>query len=106
MFRTQSARWAVIASALFVVGCNSCSDRPPLFSRFRTTSTHPVVVPAGDCCNGAVVTGPFVPPVVQPGPGVGPQPAPIPRIDENGKQVPWDPQTSSRPGIKTGNPGQ
>jgi hypothetical protein len=26
----------------------------------------------------------------------------IPRIDENGKQLPWDPKTS-RPGTKTGN---
>jgi hypothetical protein len=27
----------------------------------------------------------------------------IPRIDENGKQMPWDPKTSGRTGTKTGN---
>ena len=36
MFRIHLARLFVLSGAMFVVGCNTCSDRPSMFSRFRT----------------------------------------------------------------------
>ena len=46
--------------------------------------------------------GPYVPMTTQPGTVLPAAPQQnIPRIDENGKQMPWDGKTS-RPGIKTG----
>jgi hypothetical protein len=113
MFRMQLARLSLFAGALMAAGCSSCgscndrpglfsSDRPPLFSRTRTTS-QPVVVSTGECCDGkGAVTGPYLPIAPQPGmlPPTSPMPN-IPRIDENGKEVPWDGKTSTRPGIKT-----
>lgn len=92
MFRIHLARCFVLSGAMFVVGCNTCSDRPSMFSRFRTTSTQPAAMSSGDC-NGPLLSS-------QPGTVI---PAPqqnIPRIDENGKQMPWDPKMS-RTGIKT-----
>jgi hypothetical protein len=128
MFRNHLGRWSIIAATLFVAGCNTCSDRPPLFSRFRTTSV--VSGGCGGCCEGAV-TGPYVPPCGAPGCGapaappcgvpggppcggapgamIPPQPLAqppqptIPRIDENGKQLPWDGKSTSQQGIKTSN---
>ena len=106
MFRTKLARVLFLGTVLFAIGCNSCgdrprllsNDRPPLFSG-RSTS---VVVSAGDCCNGTV-SGPYVPPISAPPPGtVLPQQPNIPRIDENGKPMPWDGKTTTRPGVTTG----
>jgi hypothetical protein len=81
-----------------------------MFSRFRTASGNgTVVVPAGECCDRGM-SGPFLPtapPAPQPG-MIPAQPNPIPRIDENGKQLPWSPdgKVSGRPGIKTNNDGK
>jgi hypothetical protein len=110
MFRTLVARFAFLASSLFIAGCassrNNCctDDRPGFFSRFRLCNqknTHPVVVANGDCC-GDVTGGPILPGGnVLPPPATNVQPN-IPRIDENGKQMPWDPKTG-RTGTKTGN---
>jgi hypothetical protein len=120
MFRTHLARLFAFSAATFLVGCTSpcnnggCgSERPPLFSRFRTTSTsQPVVMSSGECCNGNV-TGPYVPPM-PPGTYVSPVPPggtyvppppgqPVPRINDNGgKQMPYVPDNmSSRQGTKT-----
>lgn len=112
MFRIHLARFMALGAALLVIGCNSsggglcntCGDRPGLFSRFRTTSTTQPVMVGGECCD-RTVTGPILPPMGQPGSTL-PAPQPntnIPRADENGKQMPWDPKMSGRPGVKTGN---
>jgi hypothetical protein len=49
-------RWSVVALAAvgLTAGCSSMSDRPPLFSRFRS---YPV---EGDCCSGTVMEGPVL----------------------------------------------
>ena len=112
MFRNQLARLFALGEAIFVAGCDStgsmcstCSDRPPLFSRFRTTSTtQPVMISSGDCCNGTVV-GPYIPPA--PGTIIPPQPQPqpnsvMPSINDNGQQKLWNGQPSGRTSIKTG----
>jgi hypothetical protein len=111
MFRIHLFRLLGLGAILFATGCNLSGDRPGLFGScnscgsqpgwfsrtFRTTSSQPVVVPSGECCGATdrIVSGPYMPPMqpgtvvpVQPGP---PQPNAIPRIDENGKQMPWDP---------------
>jgi len=104
MHRIHLARLALLSGVLFMSGCNwcrTCSDRPGLFSRFRMASnTQPVVMPSGECCDPGM-GGPMLP---SPGPGnvLPPPDKNIPRIDENGKQLPWDPKMS-RPAPKTGN---
>jgi len=120
MFRIHLLRLFALGAATILVGCQSsggglcstCGDKPGLFSRFRTTSSsEPVVISSGDSCDrGAVVNGPFLPPMQQQQQQPGmilPNPQPNtniqPRIDENGKQGIWDPKMSSRPiGTKTG----
>ena len=114
MFRIRMGRWLCLGAVLFLAGCssrNSCSDaRPGFFSRFRMASnTHSSVAPVGECCGRESMgsMGPYVPMTTQPGvvlpaaPLAQPQQQNIPRIDENGNQMPWDGKTS-RPGIKTG----
>ncbi len=113
MFRIHLARLIVLGAAVFLAGCNctsrnscsTCSDRPGLFSRFRTaSSTQPVVISSGDCCNGSM-NGPMLPP---PQPGIPPGPpqnSTIPRIDEAPQKL-YDPKMSGRVGTKTGNPIQ
>ena len=103
MLRFHLARISLFSSILFVGGCNwcrPCNDGPGFFDRFRfANNTRPVVISSGDCCDSGI-TGPMLP-----GAPGSVLPAPqqnIPRIDENGKQLPWDPKTS-RPGTKTGN---
>ncbi len=93
----------LLSTSLISIGCTSCSpcgDRPGWFSRFRTTS---ISRPVGDpnCC-GDNFSGPVLPGQTYPGttlPPSSPQ-QPIPRIEENGKQMPWDGKTS-RPGLKS-----
>lgn len=107
MLRVQLARLGLLCSICFLSGCglcrstSCCDDRPGLFSRFRLCcNTQPVVVSPNPCCDSGI-TGPMLP-GMPPG-NVLPAPQPnIPRIDENGKQLPWDPKTS-RPGTKTSN---
>jgi hypothetical protein len=115
MLRTTLARLAFVAACVSSVGCglfnnnrnngcNTCGDeRPGFFSRFRLASNNNhgsqgVVISDGGCCNGcgegAPVTGPYLPPAVPPGNVLPPANPSIPRIDENGKQMPWDPKTS------------
>lgn len=107
MFRNHLGRLALLSTILFTSGCSlcrsssCCDEKPGLFSRCRLSSnSQPVVISSGQCCDTAIA-GPMLP-------GSAPGyvlPAPqqnIPRIDENGKQMPWDPKTS-RPGTKTGN---
>ncbi len=118
MFRIHLIRLFVLGAATILVGCNStgggglcntCGDKPGLFSRFRTTSSSdPVVISSGEMVQGPVVNGPYMPPAQPPlQPGVLPSPtpntAPIPPVDQNGKQYQWNPNMSSRPGTKTGN---
>ncbi len=107
MFRRSLAPLALLGSISFLSGCNlcrsssCCDDRPGLFSRFRmASSTQPVVISSGECCDSAI-TGPMLPGVA-PGNMLPAPQQPIPRIEENGKQMPWDPKTS-RPGTKTSN---
>jgi hypothetical protein len=126
MFRIHLSRLLGLGALLFVVGCNSTGDRPGLFSSchscgstgsqpgwfsrtFRSTSSQPVMAPSGECCGTTdrIVSGPYMPPM-QPGTMVvptqppPPQPNTIPRIDENGKQMPWDPnQKTYRSGTTT-----
>jgi len=111
MFRTKLARLTCVAASLFLAGCtsNSCCDRPGLFSRDRPPlfgSRTSVAVSTGGCCEGTPTSGPYLPPVSQPGTIVNPQ-QPIPRIDENGKQIPWDPsKPTAQNGIKTATNGR
>ena len=109
MFRRHAACWLLLSATIFTTGCgwfrdrNTCcgySERSGLFSRFRpASSTRPIIVPTNGCCD-APVTGPYLPSAPQGSVLPAPQPS-IPRIDENGKQLPWDPKMS-KPGVKTG----
>ncbi len=119
MFRKPISRLLAVSAVLFLAGCNSsgsrsglCSscngEKPGMFSRFRTTSSsnQPMIISSGQCCDqGGMTSGPYLPAPQQgtilPSPQTTPQPQNIPRIDENGKQMPWDPKMSGRPGIKT-----
>lgn len=108
MFRKNLIRVALLASLPILSGCNlcrstsCCDERPGLFSRFRFASnTQPVVISSPAPCCDSTMSGPMLPGMA-PG-NVLPIPQQnIPRIDENGKQLPWDPKTS-RPGNRTGN---
>ena len=113
MFRIQLARLFTLGAACLLVGCsssgslcNSCGNRSGLLTRMRSpSSSQPVVVASGECCD-RTMAGPMLP--MQPGTTtITPQPnTTIPRIEENGKQMPWDPKMSGRQGTKTGNPIQ
>ena len=107
MFRIHLARFFVLTATMFIAGCSTCGsgcERPGLLTRFRAAMNPPQAVPisSGDCCDQGAV-GPMLPPTFAvPGSTLPPPQSTIPRIDENGKQMPWDPKMS-RPGLKTGN---
>jgi hypothetical protein len=121
MFRIHLARFFLLGAALFAAGCSSdrpglfsscssCGSQPGLWSRMRASSSTQPVSMQGDCCNDRIVSGPYVPPM-QPMQPTTIIPAPqspqstIPRIDENAKQMPYDPNKMSRPGTTTSNDG-
>jgi len=107
MVRYYLARVALLAVSIGIVGCNSfrnnnscCGDeRPGLFSRFRLASRSTPIMMAPDHC----MAGPYLPVAPSPATTLPPPNQNIPRIDENGKQMPWDGKTSRPSGTKTGN---